>query len=353
MAFSVDGVTTGFGVFAHTDSVQRVASLLAAMDGVGVVTARDESGRILVRADSAVAEINIRGSGVAMNYRYQPQRGDPLRYRDVLVRMQHDHAVDADGYADAATWLRYTAAEFYPAAPPRIVAGHSRITLNPAPILVSLDDKARVGLGAVSIANRMRPLGGTHGALSATNSLGVLMTNFVDTHDDLSTSVRHQFGGFDDLHDPATHQSTLRLATSAMLRADRWSSFGGQAHEQLAALPDSNAVLVLSLSDADRQWKGADARVLVDVRKNDRGADGGSRVSNSYWALSQWIPALDARAFAMSVPQLGLSALAPSTAYLLRVVLYRNSGSAQRGAASKLVASLNFRTDAHGVVAIY
>ncbi len=356
VAFSVDGVTTGFGVFAHPDSVERVAALLAALDGVAVVTTRESAGRYLVRADSALAEVTTRGSGDSVVYRYHPLRGDPLRYADVLTRMQHDRVVSPDGYAAAATWLRYSAAELYPAAPPRIVRGHTAITLNPAPILVSLDDKMRVGLGAVSMANRMRPLGGTHGALSATNSLGVLMANYVDTHDDLTSSVRQQFGGFNDLHDPATHTSSLRIATPTMLRADRWSSFGGNATPAaLSALPDTEPVLVLSLSDADRRWAGGAARVLVDIRKKDRGADGGTVVSNSYWALAQWTASADGRAFAMTASRLALSRLAPSSAFVVRIVIDRvpDPGVETRGAASKVVASLVVRTDAHGAVAIY
>lgn len=356
VAFSVDGVTTGFGVFAHPDSVARVASLLAALDGVAMVTSRESAGRYLVRADSALAEVTTRGRGDSAVYRYHALRGDPLRYAAVLERMAHDREVSSDGYASAAVWVRYTAAELFPAAPPRIVRGHTAITLNPAPILVSLDDKMRVGLGAVAVANRMRPLGGTHGALSATNSLGVVMANFTETHDDLTSSVREQFGGFNDLHDPGTHESSLRLATFSMLRADRWSSFGGSAvPPALSALSDTEPLLVLSLSDADRRWAGAAARVLVDIRKKDRGADGGTAVSNSYWALAQWTASVDGRAFAMTTSRLAMSQLAPSSAFVVRVMIDRvpGPGVETRGAASKMVASLVVRTDAQGAVAIY
>jgi len=356
VAFSVDGVTTGFGVFAHPDSVQRLASILVALDGVATVTTRDTTGRYLVRSDSALAEITTRGSGDSATYRYHALRGDPLRYADVLSRMAHDRAVSPDGFASAATWLRYTAGELFPAAPPRIVRGHTEITRNPAPILVSLDDKMRVGLGAVSVANRMRPLGGTHGALSATNSLGVLMSNFADTRDDLTQSVRRQFGGFDDLHDPATNESSLRLATPAMLRADRWSSFSGTtAPTALAALPDSEPLLVLSLSDKDRRWAGSAARVLVDIRQKEGGSNGSAVVSNSYWPLSQWTASTDGRAFTMTALQVNVSQFAPSSEVVVRAVIdrIRVPGVETRRAASKVVASLVVRTDARGAVVIY
>ena len=355
VAFSVDGVTTGFGVFAHPDSVARVATLLATLDGVAVVTSRDSAGRYLVRAGSALAEVTTRGAGDSAVYRYHALRGDPLRYAAVLARMQHDREVSPDGYASAAIWLRYTAAEPFPAAPPRIVRGHTAITLNPAPILVSLDDRMRVGLGAVSVANRLRPLGGTHGALSETNSLGILMASFVDTHDDLTSSVRQQFGGFADLYDPAMHTSSLRLSTPGLLRADRWSSFSGSAGPAAwSAIPDTEPVIILSLSDADRRWAGASPQVRVDIRRTDSGANGGEAVPGSTWPLAQWTASLDGRAFAMIASRLALSQLAPSSAFAVRVAIDRVRGPAdRRGAASKVVATLVVRTDANGGIAIY
>lgn len=84
----------------------------------------------------------------------------------------------------------------------RIARGHERVTLNAAPVLVSVDERRRVGLGMVSLANRLRPLGGTHGGLGAASSLGVLMTNFTPTRDLLTGEVRALFGGFDDLPAP-------------------------------------------------------------------------------------------------------------------------------------------------------
>jgi hypothetical protein len=299
--------------------------------------------------------VTTRGTGDSAVYRYHAIRGDPLRYAAVLARMQHDREVSSDGYASAATWLNYTAADPFPAAPPRIVRGHTAITLNPAPILVSLDDRMRVGLGAVSVANRLRPLGGTHGALSATNSLGVLMANFVDTHDDLTSSVRQQFGGFTDLYDPATHTSSLRLSTPELLRADRWSGFTGRAAPAAwSAVADTEPVLVLSLSDVDRRWVGASAQLRVDIRRTDRGTDGGVGVPSSTWTLAQWTASLDGRAFAMVASRLALSQLTPSSTFTVRVMIDRvREPGDRRGAAWKAVASLLVRTDATGAVAIF
>lgn len=360
VAFSVDGVTTGFGVFAHPDSVRRVASLLASLDGVAVVSTRDREAGIVVRAGEATAEITTRQRGDTTLYRYRPVTGDPLGYRDVLVRMTYDHAVSADSFATAATWLRYTAAEPFPAAPPRIVAGHTAVTLNPAPILVSLDDKVRVGLGAVSVANRMRPLGGTHGALSATNSLGVVMSNFVDTHDDLTSTVRQQFGGFDDLYDPRSKASFLSLSTPAMLRRDRWSGFSGTVvPDAVVALPDSSALLLLSLSAADARWMGAAARLRLEIRREGHGATGDGVTANGDSAPSAWTRSPDGRALVIAASALSLDRQPPWSALVLRVVADRDRvpettpNGARRRVTSRTLATLRVRTDGRGAVSPY
>lgn len=360
VAFSVDGVTTGFGVFAHPDSVMRVASLLAALDGVAVVSTRDARGAIVVRARDAMAEIITRQRGDTMLYRYRPLVGDPLGYTNVLARMTYDRAVSADSFATAATWLRYTAAEPFPAAPPRIVAGHTTVTLNPAPILVSLDDKVRVGLGAVSVANRMRPLGGTHGALSATNSLGVVMSNVVDTHDDLTSTVRQQFGGFDDLYDPRTRASFLSLSTPAMLRRDRWSGFSGPVvPDAVAALADTTALLQLSLSDADARWIGETARLRVEIRRDSAGAKGDGVRANSDAVASAWMRSPDGRVLVIAASALSLDRQPPWSALVLRVVAERDRDPAATGTgaprrvASRTLATLRVRTDGRGAVSPY
>lgn len=76
---------------------------------------------------------------------------------------------------------------------------------------------------------------------------------------------------------------------------------------------------------------------------------------NSCWALAHWTASVDGRAFAMTASRLALSRLEPSSAFVVRVVIDRvpDPGVGTRGAASKVVASLVVRTDAHGAIAIY
>ncbi len=358
IAFSVDGVTTGFGVFCVSDSVARVASVLAGLDGVAVVTYRDGADRIVVRADTLSAEIEWKGAGATTRYRYQPRSGDPLRYATVLARMRQEGRLDSDGYASARDWVEYTAMEHFPAAPPRIVRGHTTVTLNPAPILVSLDDKVRVGLGAVSVANKMRPLGGTHGALSATNSLGVVMSNFVDTHDDLTATVREQFGGFNDLLNPSTMRSEVKVTTAGLLRADRWSGFHGSAlPSQLEVAPDSAAVVVLAMSDADQRRRAGQPRLRVELRQTTtlamRVTRGDSAIVSSF-LITDWASSADGRTLALPMELLGAK-LTRSAIYSVRV-LFENRATADDATSrmsTRLIATTVMRTDARGAFAPY
>ncbi|NCW44772.1 MAG: hypothetical protein EBV77_04665, partial [Gemmatimonadaceae bacterium] len=162
VAFSVDGVTTGFGVFCAPDSVARVASLLAGMPAVDVVTQRVNDSLFTVMRHDGPGELRlgaVRRRRVAGEdrYRYTSERGDPLELDSAVLRMRAAGVLDADGYATTSSWVQFTAGAPYPVAPPRIVHGHLSATRNPAPILVSIHDTFRVGLGLVSVANRLRP----------------------------------------------------------------------------------------------------------------------------------------------------------------------------------------------------
>nr|MCU0649778.1 hypothetical protein [Gemmatimonadaceae bacterium] len=234
VALSVDGVTTGFGVFCAEDSVESVATALLATPGIELVTTRHRDGRIHVRraSDSTDAWIDRDTTSARLRLRYRPGHGDPLEHRSIVNALRASGHLDHDGFADDSAWTRASMTTRYPAALPRIVHGHTTITLNPAPILVSVAVDARVGFGFVSVANRLRPLGGTHGALDSTSALGVAMTNFRPTHDDLTHTVRTQFDGFADLAAPHVRAPSARLTSGSRLMADPRGPFRG------VALPD-------------------------------------------------------------------------------------------------------------------
>lgn len=313
VAFSVDGVTTGFGVFCDPDSVQRVANVIAGMDGVDLVSRRVTNSEFEVISSRGRARVLVSGKAGAPTFAYQSVSGDPLRLDSTVTRMRRENAFDGNGAADADTWLRYTANAFYPAAVVRIVHGHLEATRNPAPILVSLDDRYRVGLGFVSVTNRLRPLGGTHGALSSTNAVGVVMTNFQDTPDELAMSVRRRFGQFDDLLEPTTPKSWLRIATPAMLAGDRFTA--AQWPPFSRALGDTTPMLVLRLADKLRPMPADSVWLQVALRQTKR-----SRlIATTALPTARWFVSKDGRDWAVPLADVRLTDLTAGETYEVTV----------------------------------
>jgi hypothetical protein len=349
VAFSVDGVTTGFGVFCATDSVQRVATLLVELPSVDMVTRRvNDSLFTVMRRDSSgvvrLGSIHRRTVSGEERFRYASERSDPLELDSAVQQMRAAGAVDAEGFAGAAAWVNYTAAARYPVSPVRIVHGHLHAARNPAPILVSINDRFRVGLGMVSMANRLRPLGGTHGALGSTNAVGVVMSNSVVPHDDVAMLVRHQFGGFDDLLDLRVHEPSITVVDARMLRADRLLR---RPWGDLAALPDSGPVVLLSLPKSPEQWSGAGGRFRVEVRALDR--DGPAH--RALLPLAAASRRIDGTQWAWPAAALGLATLSPGQEYRIAVVLeqVRGTGDGTIVDRSKTVLSTRLRAALDGV----
>jgi len=321
VAFSVDGVTTGFGVFCDADSVSRVASLLVAMPAVDVVTQRLNDSLFTVRRrDSTgllrMARIAFRRVDGEERYRYMNERDDPLELDSAVQRMREAGVLDADGYAAAPAWVTFTASARYPVAPVRIVHGHLFATRNPAPILVSLDDRFRVGLGMVSVANRLRPLGGTHGALGLTNAVGIVMSNSVRPHDDVAMRVRDQFGGFEDVLDLRVHQPSLAVVDIDMLRTDRLHR---RPWADVSVLPESGPVVLLSLPQSPEPWGGAGGRVRVEVRHGLSD----SLVKTVTLPLAAAVHRGDGKQWVWPAAVFGLATLVPGQEYRIAVVLER------------------------------
>lgn len=356
VAFSVDGVTTGFGVFATPDSLVPLARLLSEVDGVEMVSLRINDSTFAVRNALQQGRIDRRTSSRGDRYRYVAVDGDPLRYAAILDRMRQERALDADGFADGPTWVRYTASAEFPVAVVRIVRGHTVVTLNPAPILVSIADEYRVGLGMVSIANRMRPLGGTHGALSMTNSLGVVMSNFQETRDDLTTTVSNQFNGFADLGDVRIKSSGAKLTNAWLLGRDTRSPFGSGMP---AGIGSTGEALEVWITGKQLAWTDNRGILFVDVRRANHDGPSTALVGTSYLPLpgptggpsplDGWLAAPDRQHYLLPLSKVLVAALEPNTEYDIRVVLDRlaSEGSEAR-VTSKPIAVLNIRTNDKG-----
>lgn len=350
VAFSVDGVTTGFGVFAKPSVVDSVAAAIAAIEGVDVVTVRESDVRFRVLSARGEATIDVRPDEFGGAFRYTPLTGDPLWYRGVADSLRVAGTMDSAGYAPDAAWRAATFGLRFPVALSRIVRGHTTVTLNPAPILVSLADGYRVGLGMVSIANRMRPLGGTHGALSETNSLGVVMTNFVDTHDDDTRNVREQVGGMGNLRSIERRDTGARLTTSMLVARDRFSSFIARPGSEESA---KRPTVELWLSESHRKWVGDGGLVRLDLRQ------GGARAISALIASEEWpvpgpIPSRSPRELLLQMSGFDAIQLVPLSTYHVRVVLLRAPTDPNGGLReSKDVLTIPLRTDAMGRIAAY
>ncbi|HEY0931617.1 MAG TPA: alkaline phosphatase family protein [Gemmatimonas sp.] len=321
VAFSVDGVTTGFGVFCLPEAESRVMDLLVSTPGVDIVTRRLDGDRFLVAADSARAEVAWRREGTQELYRYDATAGDPLQLHDAMQIMRNTGAMRADGFASAAAWVRATADGPYPAAVVRIVHGHRDATRNPAPILVSLHDDHRVGLGMVSVANRMRPLGGTHGALGASSAVGVVMSNFQDTHDDLAMTVRGQFGGFDDMRVPSTRRASLTLTTAGAIRANRFATQRSSGWG--SALADTTTLALLTLTTKDLQWAGDSAQVHFEVWRRNAAGRRDVLIGERSTPLATWDASVCGATFSARADSLYLIGLEPGALHTVRVRLSR------------------------------
>lgn len=331
VAFSVDGVTTGFGVFSAPDSVERVAALLADVRGVDVVSSRVAKNRFAVRArdDSGRVQrayIDRRtdsdggtgASSASARLRYTVEQGDPLQLQPVLAAMQSAGWLDADGFAPESVWVAQTLRSRYPAAISRIVHGHTLATRNAAPILVSLSDDYRVGLGMVSVANRMRPLGGTHGALGETNALGVILSNSIVPRDDVAWRVRDQFGGFDDLKVPSVHAGAVHVVSSDDVRRDR---FARQTWTNWHSMPDSAPLVVVTVRDKDLRRGHDSVFVRFEVRELDRSSRDGRVVRSVALPLSAAWANTAQPLRAWRAHDAGLTGLDPGGTYTMRVLV--------------------------------
>lgn len=350
VAFSVDGVTTGFGVFCWPESEARLVDLLVSTPGVDVVTRRLGDDRYLVASDSGRAEIRWQREGDEDFYRYSPIVGDPLRLHSVMQTMREHGAMRSDGFAPTAAWVRATADTFYPAAVVRIVHGHRDATRNPAPILVSLHDDHRVGLGMVSVANRMRPLGGTHGALSSGSAVGIVMSNFQETPDDLAMTVRMQFGGFDDLRVPSVRRATFALGSAASVRNNRFALTRWQG--PLANLSDTTPIAQLTLSDKERHWAGDSAHVTLQVSRRSTAGRKDAIVGEHRIALADWAASGNGHQLALPGEALHLTGLEPGAQYLVRIWLDRRTlrDGHWRPGGSRTVLTLLLRAANDGVL---
>ncbi len=169
------------------------------------------------RGERAVVECNVDRS----KYRYSRVDGDPLGYGPVVDLLARKGLLDADGFASAGDWAAETMAQHYPLALERIVRGLTRVTLNPATILISLKDGYAHAGWAVNAASHLVAIGGTHGGLDDLTSDGILLSNFAPTRDTSTDRAADQFGGFPNVNNYRAQEDGAELVSGNELALAR------------------------------------------------------------------------------------------------------------------------------------
>jgi hypothetical protein len=129
---------------------------------------------------------------------------------DELAR---NNVLDAGGFAAADEWMAATMTNHYPLALERIVRGLTRGALNPATILISLDNRYVNDYWLTEKGSRLVTCRSTHGGLDDICSDGILLSNFRPTHDTSTARVAEQFGDFPNVKDYRAEEGGGELVT--------------------------------------------------------------------------------------------------------------------------------------------
>jgi len=204
----VVGIESWVELHCAPSETEKLAQLLCQLKGVDLVTATvaDHTNHFLVmNAKGERAEIQWHPE--QNSYRYACQNGDPINYRSVVETLGRNHQLDADGFATADVWMAATMTNYYPLAPERIVRGLTRGALNPATILISLDNHYVNDNWFTEKGSRLVTCRSTHGGLDDLCSDGILLSNFKPTRDTSTARVASQFGDFADVRNFRAEES--------------------------------------------------------------------------------------------------------------------------------------------------
>jgi hypothetical protein len=176
-----DVVLTPFGLvssveaYTAAESTERVAEVMASVEGVDLCVCRNDPGWTINSRDG-LAEIQTRNGGDEWTYR--PRTADPLGYAPVLKRLRTRSGDESREWFPDESWLGETVLEHFPDALHRIASGFELVT-NPASVICSIAPGYMYGLKKTETAARISKgrLRWTHGALYWEASAGFLLTD--------------------------------------------------------------------------------------------------------------------------------------------------------------------------------
>ncbi len=176
---------------------EKLAQLLCHLQGVDLLVAPvfGETNRFLVMNAQSERAI-IQWQPAKNSFRYSTENGDPLNYLPLAAALARNGQLDAAGFATADDWMTVSMTNHYPLALERIVRSLTRSALNPATIIISLDNQYVNANWLVEKGSRLVSCGSTHGGLDDINSDGMLVSNFVPTKDTSTDRVAGQFDDF-------------------------------------------------------------------------------------------------------------------------------------------------------------
>ena len=197
------GIESWVEVHNVPSETERLVELLSHLEGVDLITGRQQANENHFLVMNAKGErATIEWNPAKNLFRYDAADGDPLQYGPVFDALRRKGKVDAEGFAPADAWMTETLTHVYPVALERIVQAHTRDTLNPATVIISLANDHIHANWLVAAGSKLMKSGGTHGALDDLNSDGILLSNFAPTQDTTVSRVAGLYGGFSGLRDP-------------------------------------------------------------------------------------------------------------------------------------------------------
>jgi hypothetical protein len=208
------GIEDWIEVHNDPSETEKLADALSHLKGADVVAARlaEPPNHFLVlntKGERAMIEWNPTNN----TFKYSAEKGDPLNYLPVAESLAQEKKLDADGFATEEDWMNETVTNHYPMALRRIVRGLTCVTLNPATILVSLDNRYVHAGWLVNSGSQLESCGSTHGALDDINSLGVILSNFEPTRDLPTDQVAAFFDDFPGLRKYRTRENGAEFVT--------------------------------------------------------------------------------------------------------------------------------------------
>lgn len=208
------GIESWVEIHCAPSESEKLAQRLCRLEGAEIITATvsDATNRFLVlnaKGERALIHWNPDNN----SFRYAAENGDPLNYQPVVEALARSRQLDADGFARADDWMAATLTHHYPLAPERIARGLTRAALNPATVIISLDNRYVNANWLTQQGSRLVTCRSTHGGLDDINSDGILLSNFMPTSDTSTDRVAGQFEDFAGVKNFRTEQNGAEWVT--------------------------------------------------------------------------------------------------------------------------------------------